>query len=301
MSGHHHGPRTINNKRGLTIALIVTAGIMFLEFFGGLFTNSLALLSDSGHMLSDVSSLALSLLAITFAARPPSLNHTFGYQRFEILAALFNALTLLAIGAFIIVEAYRRFQQPQAVDSVAMMAIAAIGMLANIISAVALLKQGDVKENINMRSAYLHVIGDALSSAGAIVAGVLMHLYSWYLVDPLVSVAVALVISKGALKVAKQALHILMEGVPPDVDASQVHSCLTAISGVRDVHELRLWSLTSGNNALSCHLVVDGNGSLLLAQATETVRKRFKIQHAAIQIETSDYHCMQKVAMPGNE
>lgn len=297
MSGdHYHGQKTPNNWRGLMIALIVTTGIMFLEFFGGLITNSLALLSDSGHMLSDVSSLALSLLAITFAARPPSPSKTFGYQRFEILAALFNALTLLAISAFIIIEAYHRFQQPQAVDSVSMMAIAFIGMLANVISAVALLKQGDVKDNINMRSAYLHVIGDALSSAGAIVAGIFMYLYSWYFVDPLVSVAVALVISKGALKVAKQALNILMEGVPPDVDASQVHSCLAVISGVTDVHELRVWSLTSGYNALSCHLVTDypGNGQNILLMATDAIRDRFQIQHASIQIEASEYPCKQR-------
>lgn len=303
MSGHHHHDHhrhaVPNNKRGLGIALVVTAGIMFLEFFGGLMTNSLALLSDSGHMLSDVSSLALSLLAIIIAAKPPSASKTFGYQRFEILAALFNALTLLAISVFIILEAYRRFQQPQTVDSISMMVIALIGMVANIVSAVALLKQGDVKDNINMRSAYLHVIGDALSSVGAIVAGILMHLYSWYLVDPLVSVVVAVVISKGAIKVAKQALHILMEGVPPNVDTSQVHNCLASISGVSEVHELRVWSLTSGCNALSCHLVADsGNGQSILTQATEALRERFKIQQAAIQIEPHEYQCKQKIGEP---
>lgn len=303
MSLHHHGQdhqhygeKAQNNKRGLGIALIVTAGIMFLEFFGGLITNSLALLSDSGHMVSDVSSLVLSLLAITVAAKPPSLSKTFGYQRFEILAALFNAITLFVIAGFIIAEALRRFQQPQAVDSTVMMVIAVIGMLANIISAVALLKQGDVKDNINMRSAYLHVIGDALSSAGAIFAGVLMQLYSWYLVDPIVSVLVALVISKGAWKVAKQALHILMEGVPANIDASQVQTCLAAISGVSDVHELRVWSLTSGYNALTCHLVANhtADGQTILTQATSTIREKFKIQQAAIQIETPDYQCVQK-------
>ncbi|HWR41719.1 cation diffusion facilitator family transporter [Sporomusa sp.] len=297
MSLHSHdGESGHNNKRGLGIALIVTTGIMFLEFFGGLITNSLALLSDSGHMLSDVSSLALSLVAITFAAKPPSLSKTFGYQRFEILAALFNALTLFAISGFIIVEAYRRFQEPQAVDSTSMMVIAFIGMLANVISAVALLKQGDVKDNINMRSAYLHVIGDALSSAGAILAGVLIYLYSWYWVDPLVSVVVAIVISKGALKVATQALHILMEGVPPNIDTNQVQICLASINGVREVHELRVWSLTSGCNALSCHLVTEhtANGQNILMQATSAMREKFKIQQVAIQIETSEYLCVQK-------
>jgi len=292
---NHYGEKT-NNKCGLGIALIVTFGIMFLEFFGGLITNSLALLSDSGHMLSDVSSLALSLLAITVAAKPPSLRKTFGYQRFEILAALFNAITLFAIAGFIITEAFKRFQQPQAVDSISMMVIAFIGMIANIISAVALMKQGDVKDNINMRSAYLHVIGDALSSVGAILAGVLMQLYSWYLVDPIVSVLVALVISKGAWKVAKQALHILMEGVPPNIDVSQVQTCLASISGVSNVHELRVWSLTSGYNALSCHLVTEpvANEQNILTQATNAMREKFKIQQVAIQVETSEYLCAQK-------
>ncbi|TWH47836.1 cation diffusion facilitator family transporter [Sporomusa sp. KB1] len=301
MSLHHQDPHhyehiTPNNKRGLSVALSATAVIMFLEFFGGLITNSLALLSDSGHMLSDVSSLALSLVAITFAARPPSSNKTFGYQRFEILAALFNALTLLAIAAFIIVEAYQRFQQPQAVDSVSMIVIAFIGMAANVISAVALLKQGDVKDNINIRSAYLHVIGDTLSSVGAIAAGILIHLYSWYWVDPLVSVVVAVIISKGAWKVTMQALHILMEGVPPDIDTSQVHTCLASITGVNNVHELRVWSLTSGYNVLSCHLVTEhtDNRHSILTQATNEIREKFKIQQVAIQIETPDYQCMQK-------
>lgn len=148
-----------------------------------------------------------------------------------------------------------------------------------------------------MRSAYLHVIGDALSSVGAIVAGVLMQLYSWYFVDPIVSVLVALVISKGAWKVAKQALHILMEGVPPNMDASQIQSDLAAISGVSEVHELRVWSLTSGCNALSCHLVAEAaaDGQNILMQATSTMREKFKIQQAAIQIETPDYQCVQKL------
>lgn len=296
MTEHYHGEQIHNNKKGLSIALIVTTGIMFLEFFGGLITNSLALLSDSGHMLSDVSSLALSLVAVTFAARPPSFSKTFGYQRFEILAALFNALTLLIIAGFIIFEAYRRIEQPQAVDSLPMMVIAFIGLIANIISAVALVKQGDVKDNINLRSAYLHVIGDSLSSAGAIFAGILIYLYSWYWVDPLISVVVAIVISKGALKVANQALHILMEGAPATIDTSQVHASLVAINGVYEVHELRVWSLTSGYNALSCHLVAEhsANGQSILIQATSVIREKFKIQQAAIQIETLDYRCEQK-------
>lgn len=295
LRGHQDSETVYNNKRGLVIALIATASIMFLEFFGGLITNSLALLSDSGHMLSDVSSLALSWLAMMVAAKPPSATKTFGYQRFEILAALFNAMTLFVIAGVIIIEAITRFQQPQAVDSSSMMVIALIGMIANIVSAVALLKQGNVKENINMRSAYLHVVGDALSSVGAIFAGVLMQLYSWYFVDPVVSVLVALVISKGAWKVSGQALHILMEGVPAAIDASRVQACLADISGVSEVHELRVWSLTSGSHAFSCHLVAKqtADRQAILSEATNAIREKFKIQQTAIQIEDPEYRCMQ--------
>ncbi|MFT7791433.1 UNVERIFIED_CONTAM: cation diffusion facilitator family transporter, partial [Escherichia coli] len=167
--GHHHGFEEIRegNKKGLLIALLITTGIMLLEFFGGLLTNSLALLSDAGHMLSDASSLFLSFLAIWFASRPPSANKTYGYYRFEILAALFNGVTLFIIAFFIIMEAIQRFSQPPTVASGTMMVIAVIGLLANMISAIALLRKGDVENNVNLRSAYLHILGDALGSVGA--------------------------------------------------------------------------------------------------------------------------------------
>ncbi|HWR40172.1 MAG TPA: cation diffusion facilitator family transporter [Patescibacteria group bacterium] len=246
-------------------------------------------------MLSDVSSLALSLVALTFTAKSPTTKNTFGYQRMEILAALFNGVTLFVIAGFISMEAYHRLQLPQSVDSLTMMVIALIGLLANLISAVALLKQGDVKENINMRSD-LHVLGDALSSLGAIVAGIMMYYYSWYWVDPLVSVLVAVVIGKGAWKVTRQALHVLMEGVPAEVDHGKLAGCLAGIDGVSDVHGLRIWSLTSGCNAMSCHLVTkpERDGQTVLQQAVRLVQEQFSIHQATVQIEEPSFHCTQK-------
>jgi cobalt-zinc-cadmium efflux system protein len=292
---HHHGhhdnfeeSRT-GNKKGLAIALLITTGIMVLEFFGGLFTNSLALLSDSGHMLSDASSLLLSLVAIWFASRPPSANKTYGFYRFEILAALFNGVTLFIIAGFIVKEAYGRFLDPPAVSSGTMMFIASIGLLANIISAWSLMRKGDVKNNVNLRSAYLHILGDALGSVGALLAGLLMLLFSWYVADPIISVIVALLILKSAWGVIKQSVHILMEGTPLMIDQVEVKNVLEGIEGVKNVHDLHIWTITSGLDSLSCHLLIDDDydSQVILQQAINKIAEKFKIEHTTIQIENS--------------
>jgi cobalt-zinc-cadmium efflux system protein len=290
--GHHHHFDPNGNKKGLTIALCITVGIMFLEFFGGLITNSLALLSDSGHMLSDSSSLVLSLVAVWFAAKPASPNKTYGFYRFEILAALFNGITLFVVAGFIIWEAYERFLQPPAVASGSMMLIASVGLLANILSAWALMSKGDVKNNINLRSAYLHVLGDALGSVGAIAAGLVMLLFGWYIADPIISVLVALLILKGAWAVIKHTVHILMEGTPTTVNPSEVKQALESIEGVQDVHDLHIWTITSGLDSLSCHLLINDNqdNQRVLQEAIRLIAEKFHIQHTTIQIETSAIH-----------
>ncbi|MFF2483214.1 cation diffusion facilitator family transporter [Paenibacillus sp. NPDC058071] len=286
--GHHHYD-TKGNKTGLIIALIITSGIMILEFFGGLITNSLALLSDSGHMLSDASALALSLVAIWFASRPASPNKTYGFYRFEILAALFNGITLFVIAGFIVWEAIGRFFDPPAVSSLSMMVIAFIGLLANLASAWALMRKGDVHGNLNVRSAYLHVIGDALGSVGAVVAGLLIYLFNWNIADPIISVVVALLILRSAWGVIKHTLHILMEGTPTAVDQQEVKKTLSEIEGVVDVHDLHIWTITSGLDSLSCHLLVSEgtNCQEVLQQAIRRIEERFKIQHSTIQVESS--------------
>ncbi|WP_139990469.1 cation diffusion facilitator family transporter [Paenibacillus paridis] len=285
--GHSHAP---NNKAGLLIALIITASIMVLEFVGGLVTNSLALLSDSGHMLSDTAALALSLVAMWFAVRPKSSSRTFGFHRFEILAALLNGVTLFVIAAFIVAEAIKRFAEPPTVASGSMMIIAGIGLLANLASAWFLMRKADIKDNLNVRSAYLHVLGDAIGSVGAIVAGILMSLFSWYIADPIISVIVALLILKSAWGIIQSTVHILMEGTPAHVDAEQVKQTLLRISGVKDVHDLHIWTITSGLDSLSCHLTVEESVDCqnVLQEAIQQIAEDFHIEHTTIQIEKSE-------------
>jgi len=246
MHNHDHNHTAMEllhegNNRGLGMALFITFSIMLLEFFGGLFTGSLALLADSGHMLSDVGSLGLSLLAFWLAARPASETKSFGFHRFEILAALLNGTTLFAMAGLIIWEAYHRFLTPMQVDSAYMMIIATVGLLANVLSAFFLHQHGDVKDNINLKSAYLHVLSDALGSVGAIVAGALMLLFQWYIADPIISVIVALLILRSAWGITGSAIHILIEGTPDGVKHEEVIKALESIDGVINVHDLHIW------------------------------------------------------------
>lgn len=285
--GHHHGHS--GNKQGLLIALGITAGIMVLELVGGLWTNSLALLSDSGHMLSDAGALALSLLALWFTAKPSSARLSFGFHRIEILAALFNAVTLFVIAGLIIWEAIDRFLHPAAVASGYMMLIACIGLIANLLSAWSLMRKGDVHGNLNLRSAYLHILGDALGSVGAIIAGAVMLLFGWYVADPIISIIVSLLILRGAWGVLKSTLHILMEGTPSSISMVSVKQVLEEIEGVIDVHDLHVWTITSGIEAMSCHLLImdDRDSQTILQQGITVIEKRFGITHATIQIEKS--------------
>lgn len=295
--GHHHhhhhdhsSDQRENNKKGLWIALFITTGVMLLEFIGGFITNSLALLSDSGHMLSDSASLILSLTAMIFAAKPPSPNKTYGYYRFEILAAFINGLTLFIVAGFILWEAYERFLHPPEVASGTMLIIAGVGLSANLLSAWMLMRKGDVKENVNLRSAYLHILGDALGSVGAIIAGLLMLIFSWYIADPIISVVVSLLILKSAWGVLKHSTHILMEGTPVMVNQNEVRQTLASIPGVINVHDLHIWTITSGLDSLSCHLLIedDGDSQQILQKAIHKIEQDFKIQHTTIQIEKSN-------------
>jgi len=271
---------------------------MLLEFFGGLVTNSLALLSDSGHMLNDAASLGLSLFALWLSGKAATNRNSYGYHRSEILAALANGVTLFVIAVFIAIEAYERLLAPPEVASGSMMAIAAVGLLANLISAWVLVKQSDVKDNVNVRSAYLHVLGDALGSVGAIVAGGLMLAFGWYAADPIVSVVVAALILRGAWGVVSQTVHILMEGTPASVDLDEVKRTLQSIEGVKDVHDLHVWTITSGLHSLSAHLLVDEgvDEQSVLQQAVHAMEDTFGLSHCTIQIETEDLqHADMKV------
>lgn len=284
--GHHHGKGA--NKQALLISLFIITAFLIVEVIGGFVTNSLALLSDAGHMLSDSSALFLSLIAMYFAARKPSAQKTYGFYRFEILAALINGVMLVVISLIIIWEAYQRFFAPPEVASLSMMGIAFVGLLANIAAAFVLMR-GDYKNNLNIRSAFLHVLGDLLGSVGAILAGFLMWKFNWYIADPIISVVVAVLIMLSAWRVTRDSVNVLMESTPASIDAEQVSQALSKIQGVTSVHDLHIWTVTSGFDSLSCHLHVnDGLASYpILQEALHVLEHNFGITHSTIQIEDS--------------
>lgn len=293
--GHEHDHFELarsGNKKALAWALLITVSIMLLEFFGGLFTNSLALIADSGHMLSDAAALFLSLGAIWFAGKAASGNKTYGYYRFEIIAAFFNGITLFIMAGFIVYEAVDRFYHPPEVKGGWMLAIAAIGLLANVLSAWVISRKGDIHGNLNMKSAYLHVIGDALGSVGAIIAGLLILLFDWTIADPMISVLVALLILRSAWSVLQNSIHILMEGTPVTVKVEEVKGMLLNIDGVRDVHDLHIWTITSGMDLLTCHLNIEEHSEeqLILKEAVALINENCKIEHTTIQIEKPDFN-----------
>ena len=295
--GHDHGHGIGGKREGNTSALRwafgITTLILVAEAVGGWLTNSLALLSDAGHMLSDAASLGLSLLAIHFAQKPASASKSYGYRRLEILAALANGVALFVIAVAISWEAAHRLFAPPPVASLPMMGIAGIGLAANLASAWVLLHQGDVKDNLNLRSAYLHVLGDALGSVGALLAGALMYFYDWYIADPIVSVAVALLILRGAWGVVSQSLHILMEGTPAGSNIEAMIASLETIPGVCNVHDVHVWTVTSGYDVFSCHLVVSKGTNItkVVAAGAELLERQFGIRHTTIQVLEDDADC----------
>ena len=289
--GHHHGCGDHShahhaNQKALLISFFLILSFLVVEIIGGILTNSLALISDAGHMLSDAAALGLSLLALKMGEKQASEMKTYGYKRFEILAALLNGVTLLLISVYIFYEAYHRFFDPPKVMSFGMLTVAGIGLIVNVLAAWILMK-GDRSENLNLRSAFLHVLGDLLGSAGAIVAGLLILLFDWNIADPIVSVLVSVLVLISGWRVTKESVHILMEGRPVHIDLQEVKNKLLSLSGVTSVHDLHIWSITSGFPALSCHLVVDSriDRDHVLHEAKAMLQKHFGIQHSTIQIE----------------
>ncbi|WP_054861359.1 MULTISPECIES: cation diffusion facilitator family transporter [Gracilibacillus] len=284
--GHHHHT---NNKKALMLSFFIIFGYMIVEIIGGLLTNSLALLSDAGHMFSDAFALGLSLFAFKLSERMASPSKTFGYKRFEIVAAFINGITLIAISVYIFWEAYHRFLEPPTV-SPTMLWIAIVGFVVNIVVALILMLSGDTEDNLNMKSAFLHVLGDLLGSVGAIVAGVLILFFDWYLADPIASILVAILILISGFRVTKDSIHILMEGTPINVSFEKVENSLVKIDGVISIHDLHLWTITSNFPAFSCHMIVERevNRDELLKKASKILHDQFGIHHSTIQIEGID-------------
>ncbi|AXI08938.1 cation transporter [Oceanobacillus zhaokaii] len=281
---HHHHHHTSNTKV-LFFSFIIIFLFMIVEAVGGFLTNSLALISDAGHMLSDAAAMGLSLVAFKIGEKKATMDKTFGYRRFEIIAAFINGAALILIAIFIFYEAIQRFVEPPNVNG-GMMIIAVIGLIINIVVAW-LLMRGDSKENLNLRSALLHVIGDLLGSVGAIVAGALILLFGWNIADPIASVIVAILIIISGFRITKDSMNILMEGKPEDINVTAIKESLSKMDGIEDVHDLHVWSITSEFPTLSCHLIVKKSidRDLLLQQANEMIHHHFNISHCTIQIE----------------
>lgn len=290
--GHSHNHGKNVNKQSLKLSFIIITTYMIVEAIGGFMTNSLALISDAGHMLSDATALGLSFLAMTFGERKATEFKTFGYRRFEVLAAFINGLTLIGISVYIFFEAYRRFSQPPEVMSSGMLIIACIGLLVNIIAAFILMR-GDTSENLNMKSAFLHVIGDLLGSVGAITAALLIMFLGWDLADPIASVLVSILIIISAIRVTRDSIHILMEGAPANINVAEVRNTLASIKNTIEVHDLHVWALSSDVPSLSCHIVVNDSqsSSSVMREAKRLLEDQFKIKHTTIQIDTPETQC----------
>ena len=283
--GHHHHGGSIRNRRRLAFTLALVAFYMLAEFIGGLLSGSLALLADAGHMLSDAAALGLSLFALWFCQRPPTPNRTWGYYRIEILAALVNGVTLVVLSIFILREAWERFRVPAQIDAPLMMAIAAGGLVVNLVSLRIL--SGGKEESLNVRGAWLHVLTDALGSVQAILAGALVWAFGWSWADPAASVLIALLVIYSAWDLLRETVGVLMEGAPRHIDVDEVRNCLMSLPCVLAVHDLHVWTITSGMESLSCHVVVEDGQSYCdaLTEVRATLHDRFGIDHLTIQVE----------------
>lgn len=285
MASGHGQTATARNKRRLFIVFGFTALYLVVEVVGGVVTGSLALLADAGHMLTDVGGLGFALLAIRFAERPPSAKRTYGYYRAEILAALANAVVLIGISLYILYEAYQRFRNPPEVATTGMLVVGTIGLLVNV--AGVLILRGSAQQSLNVKGAYFEVLSDLLTSIGVIVAGVVMLTTGWYYADPLISAGIGLFILPRTWTLLREAVGVLLEGVPTDVDLARVREAIVTLPGVESMHDLHVWSLTSGTNAMSAHVVViEGTAyAEVLARVHQRVTQDFPIAHATIQVE----------------
>ncbi|MEW8968867.1 cation diffusion facilitator family transporter [Exiguobacterium alkaliphilum] len=289
---HHHHHTT--NQRALFLAFLLIATFMIVEVVGGLWTNSLALLSDAGHMLSDAAALGLSFLAVRFGARQATPDRTFGYRRFEILAAFVNGLTLLVISIYIIIEAYKRLFAPPEIMSEGMLVIAVVGLIVNILAAWILMR-GE-QDNLNVRSALLHVFGDLLGSVGAITAALLILLFGWTLADAIASLFVAVLILISGFRVTRDAVHILMEGAPHEVDVVAMQRDLLTVTGVNEVHDLHVWSITSNEYAVTCHVLIDEttDDQAVLHDVTNRINRFGAFERSTVQIERAPACCKER-------
>ena len=287
----HSGNIQVQDRRGLILSLILVFSYFLVELLGGIWTNSLALISDAGHMFSDVGALGFSLIALSWAAKPPTPEKTYGYHRLEILAALINSLILWGVTIVIFLEAYHRLQAPPVVKSGAMLIVAVVGLAVNIFSAWLLYPSQE--RSINLRSAFLHVLADGLGSLAAIGASLAMLWKGWYWFDPLVSFFIGLLIIGASWQLIQEATGILMESTPRHLDIKEVSQSLEQVPGVINIHDLHIWTITSGLYTLSVHVVVNGrrDRETLRCEMTTLLKDKFGLEHTTIQLEEESNAC----------
>ena len=286
--GHSHNhARHGGIERRFLLSLALTGLIFAAELVGGLLTRSLALLSDAAHVFLDVFALALSYVAIRLTTLPPNDRHTYGYHRLRVLAALVNGATLLVVAFEIFREAIKRFSDPEPILAGPMLVVAVIGLVVNLV--VAFVLRGHDHEDLNVRSAFLHVLGDALASVGVIIAGVVIILTGWTLVDPVISIVIGVIILLGSGNVLRRSVHILVEGVPRGLTATEVAESMNGVSGVSEVHDLHVWTVSPEYIALSAHVVLDdqslSEAQGILEDLETTLSEQFGIDHTTIQVE----------------
>ena len=307
MRAHDHdASRRVNvsDRRRLVWTLVLTLAVLVAEVIGGILSGSLALLADATHMASDVAAIAISLFALWFAARPATAERTFGFQRVEILAALANGATLLVIAGLILAEAYRRVLTPPEVRGPLMLAVAAVGLLANI--AAALILASTRHTSLNLRSAYLHVIGDLVGSIGTIAAALLIALTGWTPADPLISAVIGVLIIASAWRLMRESVGVLLEGMPSGLRYGEIAAAMRALPHVTDLHDLHVWSITSDFPVLTSHVVItdEVGPERVLQELQEVLAGRFGITHATLQLErlgkTQTWVCAGDRCYPAN-
>lgn len=293
MSGHHrhehsHAVVTESNAQKLTFALALTSTFLIIEVVAGFVTESLALLSDAAHMFTDAAALAIALVAIKIGKMPADDKRTFGYQRFEILAALFNASMLFVVAIYILFEAYQRFSHPPEIQSLGMLGVAVIGLVINLISMRILFSSST--ESLNVKGAYLEVLSDAVGSIGVIIGAAIIYFTGWMWVDTLIAVLIGFWVLPRTWILLKQSINILLEGVPEEIDIEQLRNDLLSLPDVESIHQLKVWAITSKNVHLTVHLYApEADHNLLYQQALEMLSHQHGIAEITLQIE--DYEC----------
>ena len=282
---HSHAGAGPGNEKRLAGALVLTAAFLVAEVVGGVLTNSLALLSDAAHMFTDVTALAIALAAMRIGRRPVDDRRSYGYARFEILAAAVNAVMLFGAALYILYEAWSRFRSPPEIHSWGMFVIATVGLVVNFIALKLL--AGGRDESLNVKGAYLEVWSDLLGSIGVMVAAVAIYFTEWRWLDPLVAVAIGFWVLPRAWKLFRETMHILLEGTPPDVDVGALSKAILETAGVKDLHDLHVWTLTSRRHVLTAHVVIpaDADRQAVLGSLSSMLREKFELAHTTLQIE----------------